>query len=431
MQYAAFSKNGDLVATAGSQEIRIWRLSDPGAPVFRYALNNQQLVYGGLAWDPARPVLRYLEGGTVHTLNVTAAVSTAWRERPLAAELLSPDGRTLATAELTGSDYRFQLRDTRDGRVLRTLPSAPPPVSTDPTLPVTSQDTAPLLAFSPDDTTLAYGVFTPDVESVPQRVTLWDLGRHRARTTLDLATAKSATGVAALALGPGGRTLYTARSPLLGELSNETWDTVRHRRTAVLPGQAGSYLAVRPDGGLLVSDDRTVRAGRSVAHDLVQGDLIGALAFAPDGSRLAAGDLTGRVALWDGTLRHRLGILRNTFPAPLNGIPEAVSALALSPDGRTLAVGGNAGTLQLWDTATQQPLGGPLTTPGESIDTLAFSTDDHTLYAGSAHVPLQRYTVDTGRVVTQVCARVDDADLTRAQWRTYVSDAPYRKVCGT
>jgi WD40 repeat protein len=172
-------------------------------------------------------------------------------------------------------------------------------------------------------------------------------------------------------------------------------------------------------------------------------DEIGALAFAADGSRLVAGDHTGRVALWDGKVRERAGILRNVFPTqprgnaaddPLGDTSEAVSALAVSPDGRTLAVGGEAGTLQLWDIASQQPLGGPLTTPGEKIDTVAFSADNGTLYAGSAHVPLQRYPIAPSKAVGTVCARVaesgDPGGLTRAQWKAYVADVPYRRVCG-
>ncbi|WP_443042234.1 WD40 repeat domain-containing protein [Streptomyces sp. B21-105] len=109
------------------------------------------------------------------------------------------------------------------------------------------------------------------------------------------------------------------------------------------------------------------------------------LAFSPDGSRPAAGDRTGRVALWDGDLRRRAAVLRNVLPAPLGDAPEAVSALALSPDGHTLAVGGDAGTIQLWDTTTQQPLGGPLPSPGEPIDSLALSPDSTSLYAGGGH----------------------------------------------
>ncbi|KKD02099.1 WD40 repeat domain-containing protein, partial [Streptomyces sp. WM6386] len=116
--------------------------------------------------------------------------------------------------------------------------------------------------------------------------------------------------------------------------------------------------------------------------------------------------------------------------APLGEVPEAVSALAVSPDGATLAVGGTTGTLQLWDIATQQPLGGPLTTPGEVISSLAFTTDSGTLYAGSPHVPLQRYAVDPERAATQVCARAGTgANLSREQWRTHVPGVAYRRVC--
>jgi hypothetical protein len=234
-------------------------------------------------------------------------------------------------------------------------------------------------------------------------------------------------------LGPGGRTLYAARSSLQpgGDLYGEAWDTAARRRTAVLPGLASVHLAVRPDGGLLVGDGRLARlpSAKVAGRDLVQGAHVGAVEFSADGSLLAVGDDMGRVALWDGTASRRAGVLRDVFPAPLGDRPEAVNALAFSPDGRTLAVGGDAGSVQLWDVATRQPLGTPLTTPGDGIESLAFSPDGTTLYAGSVHVPLQRYGIDPGRVIARVCARAG-TDLTREQWRTYVPDAPYRRACG-
>lgn len=61
---------------------------------------------------------------------------------------------------------------------------------------------------------------------------------------------------------------------------------------------------------------------------------------------------------------------------------------------------------------------------------MAFGADSGTVYAGSAHVPLQRYSIDPARAVESVCARAGVRELTRAQWRTYVRDVPYRKVCG-
>jgi WD40 repeat protein len=154
------------------------------------------------------------------------------------------------------------------------------------------------------------------------------------------------------------------------------------------------------------------------------------VAFSPDGTRLAVGDDMGHVTLWDGDLRHRLGILTGTSDTISEGEPEAVGALAFSPDGATLAVGGQRGTLRLWDTAGQRLLGSDLPTPGDEIDTLAFTRDGATLYAGGPNVLLHRHPVAPDDVVPILCGRAGGG-LTEAQWRTYVPDAPYRQVCPT
>ncbi|MFF4028833.1 hypothetical protein ACFYZ2_03545 [Streptomyces sviceus] len=440
---AVFSPDGAMLATADDSEIRVWRLSDPGAPVFRHTLNNQSLS-APLTWVPGRhPTLRYLEERTVHTLDIGQAATSAWLKDPLENVLLSPDEHTLAVADRLhsglrstggtpmGVRYRFRLLDTRDGHVLATLPSAPPPVSDDPALPMDPQSMMAVTAFSPDGTTFAYGVSAPGVPTAPQRITVWDVGRHRARTTLRVPNSGSVGAVAALALSPAGHHLYATRLGDSGRMDAEVWDLTRQRRTGVLKGLEGLPLAARPDGRLLVGDNRAVHlpTGRLTAPPLLQGAEIGALAFSPDGSLLTAGDWAGRIALWDGDLRRGKGVMRSVFPTPIEGGPEGVEALAVSPDGRTLAVSGDRGTLQLWDISTRQPLGGPLTTPGDAIQTLAFAADSTTLYAGSAHVPVQRYSIDPARAVRAVCARAA-GELTRAQWDTYVPDAGFRRVCG-
>lgn len=427
--HAAFSPDGAFLATANRGEICVWRLAAPETPVFHHALNNQRL-YGGLAWDPGRPVLRYLEGGTVHSLDVTAPTTGAWRNRPLDRVLLSPDGRTLATAERTGTHYTFRLMPTNGAGTSRTLPVPPPPVSRDRALPVVPADTVPLMAFGPDGSTFAYGVSAPGRQAAPQRITVWDVRAGRRTAALDATTPDEAGAVISLALSPDARTLYTAGTDASGETVDEEWDVSSGRRTTVLHGLAGVHLAVHPDGSLLLADDGMVTRplGRPVRRALVRGDEVGALAFDRSGTLLAAGDVSGRVALWDGELRRRSGVLRNVFPSPVGDTPEAVGALAVSPDGRTLAVGGDAGTLQLWDVATQQPLGGPVPTAGEGIQSVSFSADSTTLYVAAPHVPLQRYAVDPARAVDRVCARAAGG-LTRDQWRTYAPETPYRTTC--
>ncbi|MFM9610662.1 nSTAND1 domain-containing NTPase [Streptomyces niveiscabiei] len=402
VRYAAFSPDGTFLATADAAELRVWRLTDPDAPVFRHPLDNQHL-YGGLAWHGRN--LRYLEGGTVHTLDLAAAVTTG--RQPPADTRLSPDGRTYATARRTGDHYTVTLHTTSDGHPPHTLPPLRAPANT-----------LPLLAFSPDGTRFAYGVSAPGHQAATQPVTVWDVRRARPLTTLDL----PGDPLLQLALGPD---LYAARSAPTGAVRDEVWDLTRRRRTRVLAGVTASHLGARPDGGLLLGDGRVAElpSGLTSARDLVQGDQVGAFGFTADGTLLAVGDQTGRVFLWDGDARRREGILRNVGS-------QGVTALAFSPDGRTLAVAGDAGGLQLWDVATQQPLGGPVTTPGEEIDSVAFGADGTTLYASSAHAPLQRYDVDPERAARRVCERAGGVGLTRAQWRTYIPDAPYRRICG-
>jgi WD40 repeat protein len=426
IQDISFSQDGKFLALADHNEIAVWRLSDPEAPVFRHPLNGQ--LRHDLAWDLERPILRYLEGSTVHSLDLAPAVTAPWSRHPAENTLLSPDGRTLATAERFGRSYRFQLRDTGDRHVLQSLPAPALPVSLDPTIPVVPADTRSLMAFSPDSSAFTYGLVAPGRRVADQPFVIWDLLRNRERTALDLAQDSTET-MFTVALGPAGRTLLASRQHGLGQ-RGELWDTTRPGAPVALNDLTSAQFAVRPDGRLVAGDmDVTeLPSGQVARRTLSQGEQISILAFSPDGAHLAAGDVTGRVALWDGTLRHRAGVLPNVFPASLGDNPEAVSALAFSPDGRTLAVAGDSGTLQLWDTATQQPLGGNLRTAGELITSLAFSADGVTLYATSAHTLLQRFPITPAAALTQACQRAG-ATLTVAQWRLYIADARYHSAC--
>ncbi|MBW8797989.1 MAG: hypothetical protein JF597_31725 [Streptomyces sp.] len=210
-------------------------------------------------------------------------------DTPLTA--LDPDGRLVAACPSGGTP---QVWDTATGRVLRTLPPVPVPVSADPHLPVVPQDAKPLLAFSADGTRFAYGVSAPGREAVAQPVTVWDVPHGRPVSSVDL----PGDAVLEIALGPADRTLYAARDTSAGVVADEVWDVARGRRASVVTGVAVSDLGVRPDGGLLVGDGRATRlpSGPTYAPDLVQGEEVDALSFAADGSLPAAGDQTGRVA---------------------------------------------------------------------------------------------------------------------------------------
>ena len=109
-----------------------------------------------------------------------------------------------------------------------------------------------------------------------------------------------------------------------------------------------------------------------------------ALAFSPDGTRLASvskntrGSIKTTVRLWDTTGNDKPIILRNIFRKQTGW----TNVLAFSPDGKILASGSTDKKVQLWNTATGRLLG-RLTGHVNGIAALTFSSDGTTLASAS------------------------------------------------
>ncbi|WP_031079209.1 WD40 repeat domain-containing protein [Streptomyces sp. NRRL S-118] len=466
-----------------ADEILLWRIAAPQAPVFRYTLVNETPYE--LRLDVAGGAIRYVSssGTIVRSLALGRAVTGSRLDRGTDEAEWSPDGRWLATVGGTGDRVGYRLLDDR-GRLLARLPGAPcPPLPPgEPSMdsdedaddeeaddegadhegtaegegiadgeasderglepaaatPQPASSCFDRLAFNPHGGFLAYGRALQDAapdSAVPQLITGWDVRARRVLATLHLDKGGTPLledelplGVSGLALGADGRTLAVSR---MGEREVlELWDVPGRKRLRTLAGFSGEELALRPDGGTVVSWADSVAelpSGR-VRRRVLGGDDTTALAFSPDGTRLAAGDLLGRVTVWDGDLRARLGVLPGTHTGARHMEDEAVSALAFSPDGTALAVAGNSGTLQWWDTASHRLLGAALPTPGDTIRALAFGPDGTTLRAAGAHVLVQSYDIDPGRTAASLCARLGTG-LSPADWKTFVPGVPYRETC--
>ncbi|WP_026151419.1 WD40 repeat domain-containing protein [Streptomyces prunicolor] len=421
----AYSPDGRFMAAGAGDQIVIWRLSEPLAPVARYPLANE--MADQLRWDPSTHLLRFLDSATVRSLDVGATVDADWHTSGLDASLLSPNGSLLGTAQRKADGFRFVLTDLRHGRVLNdtTLP-LPPPTSGH----ADESDHSPNLAFSPDSGAFAFGIGS-DLHTAPQPYVVYDVPARRA-TRLDL-PGRPSLGIA---LGPGGSILLVGRMPDGGDptavWTTDRWDTRRRVRIGTLSGISGIELALRPDGRFLATSFEQlapVPAGPVTTRILNQGSAITALAFSGDGRYLAVGDREGRITIWNGAAQHRLGTYAGTFTGSQHGEPEPVLALAFSHDGHLLAAAGQAGTLQLWDTTALEQVGQDLPTPGEAINSIAFSPDNDTLLATSAHVPLQSYSIAPRQLVAAVCRRTNDAGLSRADWQTYLPEEPYQPLC--
>ncbi|MCU0497954.1 MAG: protein kinase [Anaerolineae bacterium] len=98
--------------------------------------------------------------------------------------------------------------------------------------------------------------------------------------------------------------------------------------------------------------------------------IIFALAFDPTGDRLAIGDATGQITLWqrEGDQWTRLG-------EPLIGHQDRILTLAFNRDGTRLASGSRDTSVRLWHVETGQAVFDPLIGHNQAVVSLAFHTD--------------------------------------------------------
>jgi serine/threonine protein kinase len=169
----------------------------------------------------------------------------------------------------------------------------------------------------------------------------------------------------------------------------QVWDA--HSGALIRTLKGSGCAAFHPDGRRLAcgSHDRSVRVwdvtdGRELLECVPRGQAL-SLAFSPDGQRLAVGGIisddgighqaTGEITIWD------LAAARRT--SDLIGHTHKVEALAFSPDGKRLASASADRTARLWDAATGKELlilrehEGP-------VYGVAFSPDGRQLASGSA-----------------------------------------------
>jgi WD40 repeat protein len=191
---------------------------------------------------------------------------------------------------------------------------------------------------------------------------LWRLANHRQQTF------HHPHAVRAIAASADGKTVATA-----GPGSNQVWvwdsstATLRMKLNAAGPVNT---VAFAPDGSAIAAagDDGIVRtwdprSGKARLTFTGPGKPVGALAYSTDGNRLAAAvggwtiksgnpitrflpagsEKPGPITVWDARTGESV--------ANLPGHSRFTLCLAFSPDGQSLASGGADGTLRVWDVA--------------------------------------------------------------------------------
>jgi WD40 repeat protein/serine/threonine protein kinase len=341
-------------------------LQVPNTGAARRALAAAPEEYRGWEWlhfnsrlDDARAILRMPRVPLVATFRPSGTM------RPILA--FSRDGKRVAAGAL---EFGAVAWDIATGRELSALPGQDHNVSD--------------LAFVPDGRLLAL--------TVAGTLLSWDLSRDD-RAILCRIPEKNFD---CLLLSPDGRLLLC-----LKDSQAQLWDVPAGRKRADLPGafvrgncvasfsadgrhlaystadaavhlwgvQAGAQagvlrghsahvwaLAFSPDGKRLASGSRypdnsvrvwSVPAGQELAVLSDHQNEIATLAFSPDGKRLASGSLDKTARLWE---------VRAGKVTVLKGHTGVVGHLAFSPNGKHLATTSDDETVRLWNAASGEPV---------------------------------------------------------------------------
>jgi WD40 repeat protein len=395
----AFAPGGDLIATIAGKQVRVWRTT-PGNPVL--SLPHVRGVWRHPFSPDGRWFVTQEPTRVVSIWDAASAERVAQLRHP---DLIrgtgkgvrfSPDSRLIATA---CNDNRVRVWEVTTGKVVATI---------------AEQQTADALSFSPDGQWLA---FVTSADGQAGSVMVWDWAKDKRVFQRD-AKGRELD----VAFSPDNRFLAIAD----GEPSLHLVDL---RTTAVVASLPGFTFADDPfsrDGRWLLGRRGDVvavfEAGSERPKATLQAETnITSAALSPDG-KYAAGVADSSVIVWDVSSGRVAARLEHAL---------AVNMLAFSPNSRWLLTGSGdpihgRGEARIWNVTDGSEAA--LLPHDRGVWAVGFNVDGRRFFTLSRDLPTQIWIAASDDLLTEACRR-STRNLTYGEWKDFLADEPYLKIC--